>query len=64
MTRKTSTTRHPKPTIIDQRQQQIDPAGENRKDRNWRPNTNTKQPSNLPESKSATPFKARDKGNG
>lgn len=49
MPRNDPTTRHPKPNTIDQRQQQIDPAGKNRKDGDWRPDTNTKQPGNLPE---------------
>lgn len=41
--------RRPAPDIIDQRQQQIDPAGKDRDDENRRPDTNTKQPGNLPE---------------
>lgn len=41
--------RHPDRHTIDQRQQQIDPAGKNRDDENRRPDTNTKQPGNLPE---------------
>ena len=49
MPRNDPTTRHPDPGTIDQRQQQIDPAGKNRDDRDARPDTNTKQPGNLPE---------------
>ncbi len=36
--------RHPKKGVIDQRQQQIDPAGRHRQDANARPGQNTKQP--------------------
>jgi hypothetical protein len=36
--------RHPKPNVIDQRQQQIDPAGKHRRDQDERPDTNRKQP--------------------
>ncbi|NJM84022.1 MAG: hypothetical protein HC844_17645 [Tabrizicola sp.] len=36
--------RHPRPNLIDQRQQQIDPAGQHRVDRNARPDANRKQP--------------------
>jgi hypothetical protein len=36
--------RQPKPGVIDQRQQQIDPAGKQRVDKNWRPDSNRKQP--------------------
>lgn len=36
--------RQPAPGVIDQRQQQIDPAGKHRVDRDWRPDTNRKQP--------------------
>jgi hypothetical protein len=36
--------RQPKPGVIDQRQQQIDPAGKNRVDENLRPDSNRKQP--------------------
>ena len=36
--------RHPQPNVIDQRAQQIDPAGKNRRDWNKRPNDNTLQP--------------------
>ncbi|MBL8562077.1 MAG: hypothetical protein JNN06_07325 [Gemmobacter sp.] len=36
------------PNVIDQRQQQIDPAGQHRRDPDARPDTNTKQPGNLP----------------
>lgn len=32
------------PNVIDQRQQQIDPAGRHRRDDNARPDTNRKQP--------------------
>ncbi len=41
--------RHPAPEVIDQRQQQIDPARHHHADPDKRPNTNTKQPGNLPE---------------
>ncbi|MFC3179365.1 hypothetical protein [Cypionkella sinensis] len=41
-------TRHPAPNVVDQRQQQIDPAGHHHVDPNKRPATNTKQPGNLP----------------
>lgn len=36
--------RQPQPGVIDQRQQQIDPAGRHRIDRDVRPDTNRKQP--------------------
>jgi hypothetical protein len=36
--------RRPAPNVIDQRQQQIDPAGHHRKDPDVRPDTNRKQP--------------------
>lgn len=36
--------RRPEPNLIDQRQQQIDPAGQHRQDRNARPDANRKQP--------------------
>lgn len=36
--------RRPKPNVIDQRQQQIDPAGHAREDHNARPDGNRKQP--------------------
>lgn len=36
--------RRPGPNVIDQRQQQIDPAGRHRRDDNARPDTNRKQP--------------------
>ncbi len=36
--------RHTLPGVIDQRQQQIDPAGKQRTDPNARPDSNTKQP--------------------
>lgn len=36
--------RHPAPKVIDQRQQQIDPAGRQRRDDNDRPDANRKQP--------------------
>lgn len=36
--------RRPEPHVIDQRQQQIDPAGHARRDENARPDTNRKQP--------------------
>jgi hypothetical protein len=36
--------RRPGPNVIDQRQQQIDPAGRQRHDDNARPDTNRKQP--------------------
>jgi hypothetical protein len=36
--------RHPRPNLVDQRQQQIDPAGRQRRDDNLRPDTNRKQP--------------------
>lgn len=41
--------RHPSRRVLDQRQQQIDPAGEHRRDRNARPEPNTKQPGGLPQ---------------
>jgi len=40
--------RHPGKGVVDQRQQQIDPAGKHRRDEDRRPDTNTKQPGNLP----------------
>lgn len=40
--------RHPVPNVIDQRQQQIDPSRHHHADPDRRPDTNTKQPSNLP----------------
>ena len=39
--------RHPKPGVIDQRQQRIDPANEHTFDPNERPESNTKQPGEL-----------------
>lgn len=39
--------RQPEPNVIDQRQQQIDPAGKHRIDPDARPDGNTKQPGNL-----------------
>ncbi|HLQ20607.1 MAG TPA: hypothetical protein VK146_16670 [Tabrizicola sp.] len=36
--------RHPAPNVIDQRQQQIDPAGRHREDPDARPDANRKQP--------------------
>jgi hypothetical protein len=36
--------RRPQPNVIDQRQQQIDPAGQHRQDPNARPDANRKQP--------------------
>ena len=36
--------RQPEPNVIDQRQQQIDPAGHHRRDDNARPDANRKQP--------------------
>ncbi len=36
--------RHPEPNVIDQRQQQIDPAGRHRQDPDARPDENRKQP--------------------
>ena len=36
--------RHPKPGVIDQRQQRIDPAGKHTVDPNDRPPANRKQP--------------------
>lgn len=36
--------RRPAPNVIDQRQQQIDPAGQHRVDDNARPDSNRKQP--------------------
>lgn len=41
-------TRHPAPNVVDQRQQQIDPARHHQADPDKRPDTNTKQPGNLP----------------
>jgi len=41
--------RHPRPNVIDQRQQQIDPAGNDRVDRNARPDANRKQPGGSPD---------------
>ena len=40
--------RHPAPNVIDQRQQQIDPARQYHADPDLRPDSNTKQPGNLP----------------
>lgn len=42
--RRTEKLRRPEPNVIDQRQQQIDPAGRNRVDPNARPDENRKQP--------------------
>lgn len=39
--------RHPKPGLIDQRQQRIDPANKHTVDPNERPEDNTKQPGEL-----------------
>ena len=39
--------RHPKPGVIDQRQQRIDPANKHTVDPNDRPESNTKQPGEL-----------------
>lgn len=39
--------RHPKPGVIDQRQQRIDPANKHTVDQNDRPESNTKQPGEL-----------------
>jgi hypothetical protein len=36
--------RRPQPNVIDQRQQQIDPAGSHRQDPDARPDANRKQP--------------------
>lgn len=36
--------RQPSPNVVDQRQQQIDPAGHHRRDDDARPDTNRKQP--------------------
>lgn len=36
--------RRPEPNVIDQRQQQIDPAGQHREDPDARPDSNRKQP--------------------
>lgn len=36
--------RRPAPNVIDQRQQQIDPAGQHREDPDARPDSNRKQP--------------------
>ncbi|PZQ95407.1 MAG: hypothetical protein DI533_18975 [Cereibacter sphaeroides] len=47
--------RQPEQNVIDQRQQQIDPAGRSRKDPNERPDGNTKQPGRARKAKSATP---------
>lgn len=41
-------TRHPVPNVVDQRQQQIDPARHHHADPDKRPDTNTKQPGKLP----------------
>lgn len=43
--------RRPTRNVVDQRQQQIDPAGRHRRDVNWRPETNRKQPGGKPASK-------------
>ena len=40
--------RRPVPGVIDQRQQQIDPAGRQRIDRDARPDANRKQPGGSP----------------
>lgn len=44
MTRDTKDLRRPAANVIDQRQQQIDPAGKHRADPNDRPDANRKQP--------------------
>lgn len=44
MARDTKDLRRPAANVIDQRQQQIDPAGKHRTDRNDRPDANRKQP--------------------
>lgn len=41
--------RRPAPGVIDQRQQQIDPAGQHRADPDNRPDTNRKQPGGSPQ---------------
>ena len=41
--------RRPAPCVIDQRQQQIDPAGQHRVDPDHRPDTNRKQPGGSPQ---------------
>jgi hypothetical protein len=41
--------RRPAPNVLDQRQQQIDPAGRHRRDPDARPDSNRKQPGGNPE---------------
>jgi hypothetical protein len=41
--------RRPAPNVLDQRQQQIDPAGQHRRDPDARPDSNRKQPGGSPE---------------
>lgn len=48
MSKESKDLRHPSPNVIDQRQQRIDPATQHHADPNKRPDTNTKQPGNLP----------------
>jgi hypothetical protein len=45
--------RNLKPKAIDQRQQQVDPAGKHRVDPNARPDSNTKQPGGSDPAKAA-----------
>lgn len=52
--------RRPLPNVIDQRQQQIDPVGQQRQDPDERPDSNRKQPGgstgdNPPNDKGTTP---------
>ena len=41
--------RRPAPNVLDQRQQQIDPAGQHRRDPDARPDSNRKQPGGSPD---------------
>lgn len=47
--------RRPGPNVIDQRQQQIDPAGHHRQDPDARPDSNRKQPGGSPEERETEP---------
>lgn len=47
--------RRREPGVIDQRQQQIDPAGRQRTDRDARPDANRKQPGGKPPDDDGTP---------
>ncbi len=47
--------RHPRRNVIDQRHQQIDPAGNRRIDRDARPDSNRKQPGGSPDDETPRP---------